>query len=330
MKKYLCILFLCLLFTGCNKVNEEDYVKKFQTKLSESDTYVLEADMEIYSNETSYNYSVVVNYMKGDFYKVSLKNTDTSHEQIILKNEEGVYVITPALNKSFKFQSEWPYNSSQSYILDVILKDMQNTENRKFVVDEDTITLETSVNYPNNTQLKTQKIIFDKQMNLKNVTVMDSDGKQQIVVNVKKINFDNSIKKEDFSLENNVKDVHEDNTETTAKLDSVLYPMYIPSGTTFKSEQILNGDKNERAILTFTGEKPFILVEEVGKVSEEFEINSSPGDLVFYENILGSITDTSLSWTSNGIEYYLVGENLTSNELLSIATSTMTVSSVVK
>ena len=330
MKKYLCILFLCLFFTGCSKVSEEDYIKKFSQKLSDNDTYVLEADMEIFSNETSYNYSVEVDYMKGDFYKVSLKNKDTEHEQIILKNEDGVYVITPALNKSFKFQSEWPYNSSQSYILDVILKDMQQVENRKFIDDENTITFETSVNYPNNTLLKTQKIMFDKEMNIKSVTVLDNEGKKQIVVNVKKLDFNASVKKENFTLENNVKDVHGSATETTAKLDGVLYPMYIPSGTTFKSEQILNGDSSERAILTFTGEKPFILVEEVGKISDEFEVNSSPGDLVFYENILGSITETSLSWTSNGIEYYLVGENLTSNELLSIATSTMTVSSVVK
>ena len=27
--------------------------------------------------------------------------------QIILRNEEGVFVLTPALNKSFRFQSDW-------------------------------------------------------------------------------------------------------------------------------------------------------------------------------------------------------------------------------
>ena len=32
-------------------------------------------------------------------------------EQIILKNDEGVYVLSPNLNKSFKFQSKRPYNN---------------------------------------------------------------------------------------------------------------------------------------------------------------------------------------------------------------------------
>ena len=36
--------------------------------------------------------------------------------QIILRNEEGVFVLTPALNKSFRFQSDWPQNSSRLFI----------------------------------------------------------------------------------------------------------------------------------------------------------------------------------------------------------------------
>jgi len=41
---------------------------------------------------------------KKDMYKVSLTNKANNHEQIILKNNDGVYVLTPSLNKSFKFQ----------------------------------------------------------------------------------------------------------------------------------------------------------------------------------------------------------------------------------
>ena len=36
-----------------------------------------------------------------------------------------VYVVTPSLNKSFKFQSEWPSNSSQSYLLNPLLNDVK-------------------------------------------------------------------------------------------------------------------------------------------------------------------------------------------------------------
>ena len=45
----------------------------------------------------------------------------SQYKQIILKNPEGVFVVTPALNKSFKFQSDWPNNTSQIYLLKAVL-----------------------------------------------------------------------------------------------------------------------------------------------------------------------------------------------------------------
>jgi len=46
-------------------------------------------------------FEIVINSLR-----VSLKNKTNNHEQIILKNSDGVYVLTPSLNKSFKFQSD--------------------------------------------------------------------------------------------------------------------------------------------------------------------------------------------------------------------------------
>ena len=40
--------------------------------------------------------------------------------------------MTPSLNKSFKFQSDWPYNSSQAYIMSSILKDLEDDDNAVF------------------------------------------------------------------------------------------------------------------------------------------------------------------------------------------------------
>lgn len=54
-----------------------------------------------------------------------------NHEQIILRNKDGVYVVTPSLNKSFKFQSEWPYNNSQVYLLQSIVDDIKDDEGKK-------------------------------------------------------------------------------------------------------------------------------------------------------------------------------------------------------
>ena len=79
--------------------------------------------MSIVSNEDTFTYKVEASKSKEGYYKVSLINQTNNHEQVILKNKDGVYVVTPDLNKSFKFQSDWPNNGSQSYLLDVLLND---------------------------------------------------------------------------------------------------------------------------------------------------------------------------------------------------------------
>ena len=47
---------------------------------------------------------------------------------------------------------------------------------------------------------------------------------------------------------------------------------------------------------------------------------------MFYENVIGNLTDTSLSWNMDGKDYYLISNDLTNEELLKIASSTSVVS----
>ena len=171
MKKYLlCIAAIISVFmVGCGKKGENDILKQITKKIENSKSYHLTGTLEMINNENSYLYDVDVAYQKEDKFRVSLKNQTNSHEQIILKNDEGVYVLTPSLNKSFKFQSEWPYNNSQSYLLQSILKDITDDDERKFEETNDGYIYTTNVNYSNNPDLISQEIFFDKNLNIKKV-----------------------------------------------------------------------------------------------------------------------------------------------------------------
>ena len=313
-----------MLVVGCGKINSNKAISKYKKLLNDNSMYKLTGDMEIVSNDEVYDYTVTVDYMEGDYYKAKLVNKDNNHEQIIIKNEKGVFVVTPSLNKSFKFQSEWPNNSSQAYILESLLKDIKNDSNIVLEEINDNYIITSTVNYPNNSALVSQKITFSNEMIPSKVEVYNKDGIVNITLKINDINFKPKFEDNHFEVEScvNGKEVE----ETIDSLDEIIYPMYLPSGTTFKSEETVKTDETERVILTFTGEKSFIMIEEVAKTPKEFEINNSSGDLVVYENILGSITDTSLNWTMNGKDYYIIGNNLTNEELLKVASSTSTVS----
>ena len=165
------LTLLILLSTGCGKYTEDDIIKDLEKKVNKLSGYRLEGSLEILNNEEVYNYDVDVSYKKDDLYKVSLTNTSNNYEQIILKNNDGVYVLTPSLNKSFKFQSDWPNNNSQIYLLQSIISDMKNDKDRSFKEEKDEYIVSVKVNYPNNNKLVKQDIYLDKKLKLKRVKV---------------------------------------------------------------------------------------------------------------------------------------------------------------
>jgi len=324
MKKLLPLLLVGLfLISGCGKYTESDVVKDLERKLKSADSYKLDGELELVNNDEVYNYDIEVSYKKSNYYKVSLTNKANDHTQVILKNKDGVYVLTPSLNKSFKFQSDWPYSNSQIYLLSAILNDIKNDSKRTFKETSDGYEFTTKVNYPNNSDLVSQKITMDKKFNLKNVKVYDSKGVIRMDMKFRDIDYSPVFKKDYFDLDSTMDTYYSDvnDTQKTAKLDDSIYPLMLPTGTKLVGEEKLKKDDGERIILTFDGDKPFLLVEETATVEEEFTIIPTYGEPYQLMDTLGVMTNNSLSWTSNGIEYYIVSDVLSQNELIEIAQS---------
>jgi len=165
------IIMMLFVLTGCGKKDEKTIVKNLDKKISSATSYRIDGKLQITNNDDTYNYDVEVSYMKPNKYRVSLLNMSNDHEQIILKNDDGVYVVTPSLNKSFKFQSDWPNNNSQVYLLDSLMKDINNDNERTFTESSDGYIITTKVSYPNNTNLVKQKITMDKNLEIQSIEV---------------------------------------------------------------------------------------------------------------------------------------------------------------
>ncbi len=346
MKKILILGFMCIfLLSGCGKFSADKAIKEFKDNVSKAKAYEIKALMEIVNDEDVYTYKVNVNFKKDDFYKVQLINQTNNHEQIILKNKEGVFVITPSLNKSFKFQSEWPKNSSQAYLLQSLLTDLENTKKVEMDSKGKEYILTADVNYPNNPDLLTEKIYFDKDMNLKKVEVLNEEGMTRIKVEFESINYKAIIDDKKFALdsivdenccntdtnnkektteEKNPKEDNKNNEKTTNKLDDIVYPLYVPANTYLTNKDTVSIPGGERVILTFAGEKNFILVEETANIPAEFEVIPVYGDPLMVNDSLAALSGNSLHWSSLKSDYYLTGDELTSKELMTIATSLST------
>lgn len=325
MKKKLLFLLVGGLFLlgGCGKATESDIIKDLTKKINNANSYYIEGILEIVNNEDIYTYDVEVSYAKKDNYKVRLVNNVNNHEQIILRNSEGVYVVTPRINKSFKFQSDWPYDNSQIYLLSALVNDIKNDDSKKYTETKNGYTFTTKVNYPNNSKLVSQKIELNKKLNIKKVTVYDKNNIGIMTMKYKSIDYSPTFKKDYFDLDKIMKEVSIDNSlvEETGSLEDSIYPLTLPSGTKLTNEERVKKDDGERIIMTFDGEKSFLLVEETVNIEDEPTIIPTYGEPFRLMDTIGVMTDNSLSWTTGGIEYYLVSDVLNQNELIDVAQS---------
>ena len=350
MKKLFLFLGIVLFLTGCGKYNEKDLIKDLSKKINDSNAYHMTGTLEIYRNEEKYTYSVDSSYKKEDLFKVNLVNQNNNHEQIILKNKEGVYVLTPSLNKSFKFQSDWPYNNSQIYLLQPILTDLTNDEDKIFEETSDGYTITSKVNYPTEKDFKTQKIYVDKDKNITKVEVLDDNNSVRMCLTVIDIDYkakfdnnyfdvsnyqkeqsgennDNSMKdnnsenseEKDSETENSVDNSNLGSSSTTSKIEDIVYPMYVPIDTQLSGQDIVETVSGERVILTFTGESAFTVVQET--LADSNTTNYIYGDPYLILDTVGAVTDYSVSWISDGVEYSVMSETMDIDELLTVAQS---------
>ena len=110
-------------------------------------------------------------------------------------------------------------------------------------------------------------------------------------------------------------------TKPTSSINDIVYPMHLPNNTYLTNQEKVSTETGERLILTFSGDSNFILVEETSKMEEESMIIPVNGEFDFLTDVIGVIDTHSLSWHSNGIDYYLASNVIETSELIDIARS---------
>src|SRR5690625_4583772 len=102
---------LSLLLVACGEKSKESVMETLEKNVTQMDGYYAEAEMSMNVGQDEQTYEINIRHQKDDFYRVDLINHHSEHgDQVIIKNEDGVFVLTPELNKKFKFQTEWPHH----------------------------------------------------------------------------------------------------------------------------------------------------------------------------------------------------------------------------
>ncbi|WP_349769363.1 outer membrane lipoprotein carrier protein LolA [Bacillus sp. NTK071] len=326
MKRFGSVLLIGILMlvalSGCGQKSQQDVVDALDKKLNEMDSYKVNAKMTLETGEEPQRYDVEIWYQKPSYYRVELKNATKEQSQIILRNDEGVFVLTPALNKSFRFQSNWPENGSQAYLYNTLVSDILNDSSAGFEAKDNDYVFTTKTNYQNKNLSKQSIKLNKKDLAPEKVTIMNQDMKPLVNIEFSNMKFNASFDKGAFDMERNM---------TAAQLEvpviaatnepfEVVYPMYEPQGTGLTDEKEVATDK---VILTFTGEKSFTLIEEKSEAALETSapVSVGEGEPVDLGFTMGIMTESTVTWNHNGVDFFLASDDLSIEEMVSVARS---------
>ncbi|MFD2705930.1 LolA family protein [Salibacterium lacus] len=336
------LLLLTMLLAACGEKSQEEVMQDLDRKLQDMSGYKTEASMTLETGDEPRMYDVGVSYMQNEqnkYYKVDLQNENEEQNQMIIRNDDGVFVLTPSLNKSFRFQSDWPNNNSQVYLYESLISDILMDAERTFSIHEDTYVFETKTNYQNK-NLHHQEIVLDtKTLAPRSVKIYDADYKELVSVDFSNFEENAEFEQSDFETERNMTaanmempaSAEEKEEQSRRESFEVVYPTFEPQGAELEDKEETVTDSGKRIVLTYGGDKPFTIVETAAAAEAvTADVNMGEGEPVNLNTAVGARTEDSLVWNSGGVEFLLASNHLTGEEMAAVARSMTTPAQAVK
>lgn len=320
-KKYMAIIAgvaVILIGIVCFFVLKPSSLDQLMKGANDLKSYELVCNMEMLENDELKSFQVTSTYAsldKKDFYKVELYDKSLNQAQVIVKNEDGVFVLTPSLNQVFQFKSEWPNNSPKPYIYQSLLSFLKDNKPEKV---KDGYLVSGEMTYENDERVKTQEVKFDKKLKPTSVMVYDSDGTEIIKLTVTSFKTNQDIKKDAFVQDNILKEAQNQYKSASASLP--MYPVAL-MGSTLENEKVSKIDEMTNHILKFTGDKSFTIIESAMTSSQKVDVEVVNAKMIDMIDGVAFENDNQMTYISSGIVCSLYSNDLTKEEMLAVLSS---------
>jgi outer membrane lipoprotein-sorting protein len=215
------MMVVTLLLSACGgKKDAAAVVKDLDQVVGKMASYQGTGTMTFHTGQQPQEYQVEVWYQQPSFYRIKLTNEKQDITQIVLRNNDGVFVLTPHLNKSFRFQSNWPENQGQVYLYQSLANSILADKDRQFTADKDAYVFDVEANYQNSA-LARQKIWLDqKTLKPKHVQVSDANANVMVEVEFSKFEFGTKFDKDSFDMQRNMTSMTMPDAMPTAQQDA--------------------------------------------------------------------------------------------------------------
>ncbi|CAM3486666.1 DUF4367 domain-containing protein [Marinicrinis lubricantis] len=326
-------LVICVsaFLAGCGSKSANDVVGDLGDVVNDLNSYYASGVMTIHTSQEPQKYEVEVSYQKPEYYRIALTNMEKDISQIVLRNDEGVFILTPHLKKSFRFQSEWPKGQGQVYLYQTLADSIIQDGQRQFTKDDEhsAYVFDVTANYQNST-LARQKIWLDqKSYAAKRVEIADSGNQVLVELEFNQFEFDKKFEASEFDMQHNLTSYELEVMPTMGEIEDdgveeqfgVIMPAYTPEGVLHNGVHDLEFGEQMAVMLDFTGEYNYTIVESRPM---EQTVDAGVGKLVDIGGMQGVMTGDEkkmLRWFYDGIEFKLSSADLPESEMVKIAES---------
>jgi outer membrane lipoprotein-sorting protein len=322
------VMLFSTILVGCGEKNVDDVVEDLQGIMDDLGSYKGVATMVLQTGQTPQEFNVEVWYKEPHYYRIALTNTARDITQVVLRNDEGVFVLTPHLNKSFRFQSDWPDSQGQVYLYQSLVKSILDDSSRVFQVEDKTYVFDVLANYQNKS-LARQRVWLNDDLSPKRVQVLDSN--EAVVVEVTFQSFETDIPFDSDAFDtkrnmtgwemNSLPTMSKENSPNLKKSFGIIQPAYVPEGVTLDSIDQVTVGENNAVVLRYSGQYNYTLQESRPKAQSASLSSGEVVDLGFSLGVMAGIEKRTLTWTHDGVEYHLASGDLPTSEMIQIAQS---------
>lgn len=316
-------MMVVFLLASCGTKKPESIVKSLTKKVENLKGYKARGTLTLQTGQLPQEYDVEVWHKQPDFYRISLTNREKSITQIILRNTEGVFVLTPHLNKSFRFQSGWPDRQGQVYLFESLVNSVIEDQERVLIQEKDSYVFHVKANYQNRT-LSSQKIWFaEDNLAPKRVQVLNADETVLVELSFQEFEFDSKFNDDDFDMERNM--TRDSGMNQIDRDESALWavePSYMPDGVFQTSVDEVKREDGLVYQLIYDGLYQYTITVELPKEMMVFAPVGEPLDLGYTMGVLTQNEKLlTLRFSHEGIDFTIKSENLPIAEMEKVAIS---------
>ena len=310
------------LVAGCGAPTKQNVVSKLETQAETLDAtnYQTTAKMTVQMDNGSQTYYIVTSYDSPNTYKIALGDANKQINQIIVKNPNGMFIVSPSLQKVFRFNGNWAQNQGHIYLYDQILQQIVNSNNVKLAKSGNNLTFTMPVT-PQNDVVTTQKVeLAQGTYAPKQVVLLDKQNKA--VVTIDFLSFQQGMKFTSAEFDPQKLAQSGKATTTMASMSEFGYiePLQIPTGDKLQLQQPQSSDD---MLMRYSGPYGFTLEEWRPTAGVAGLPSAELVDLFGVPGILsGTGNAHQLTWMNNGVEFSLTSSQMTVDQMRQVAIST--------